>query len=85
MPMYSRQILIDIFSTFLDFETNTVKGWLTDPKLKRNFQNARSQLATIPISVEDWASYWHDCWRVELEIQGHNRSQDHLTAYLQES
>ena len=85
MPMYSRQILVDIFSTFLDFETNSVKGWLTDTKLKRNFQNIRSQLVTAPISVEDWANYWHDCWRATLEIKGHCRSQDHLTAYLQES
>ena len=85
MSMYSRQILVDIFSTFLDFETSNVKGWLTDTKLKRNFQSTRSQLAVAPTSVEDWAMYWHDCWRAELEIQGHNRSQDHLTAYLQES
>ena len=85
MSMHSRQILIDIFSTFLDFETNTVKGWLIDPKLKRNFQNTRSQLVIAPISVEDWVNYWHDCWRVELEIKGYSRSQDHLAAYLQES
>ncbi len=85
MPMHSRQILIEIFSTFLDFEVNSVKGWITDSKLKRNFHNSRSQLETAPNSVETWANYWHNCWREDLEFKRHSRSQDHLAAYLQES
>ena len=80
MAMSRRQALMDVFSTFLQFESNTVKGWVTDTKLRRNFQMCRSQLISPPPSVEDWAMYWHQCWQTEPE-----GSQGHLSAYLQES
>ena len=80
MAMSRRQALIDIFSTFLQFESNTVKGWVTDTTLRRNFQICRSQLQPLPPSLEDWARYWHERWQMEPE-----RSQGHLSAYLQES
>jgi RNA polymerase sigma factor (sigma-70 family) len=90
MPIRSRQTLIEIFSTFLDFEENRLKGWLMDAKLKHHFQSRRSQLeaaptAPVPTSVENWATYWHNCWQEELKSNRHHRSQDHLIAYLQES
>ena len=80
MAMPRRQTLLDIFSTFLQFESNTVKGWVTDTTLRRNFQIYRSQLLPMPPSLEGWALYWHERWLTEPE-----RSQGHLAAYLQES
>ena len=80
MAMSRRQTLLDIFSTFLQFESNTVKRWVTDTTLRRNFQICRSQLQPLPPSLEDWALYWHERWLAEPE-----RSQGHLSAYLQES
>ena len=80
MAMSRRQALIDVFSTFLQFESSTVKGWVTDTTLRRNFQVCRSQLQPLSPSLEDWALYWHKRWRTEPE-----RSQGHLSAYLQES
>ena len=80
MAMSRRQALLDVFSTFLQFESNRVKGWVTDTTLRRNFQVCRSQLQPLPPSLEDWALYWHERWQTEPE-----RSQGHLAAYLQES
>jgi RNA polymerase sigma factor (sigma-70 family) len=74
--MRPRQTLVDIFSTFLQFESDQARGWVTDAKLRRSIQKQPA-----PTSIEDYALYWHQSWQTSPP----QPAQDHLSAYLQEA
>jgi RNA polymerase sigma factor (sigma-70 family) len=76
--MRSRQSLLEIFSTFLQFEADRAMGWATDLKLRRSMTQCLSQMSET--SEHYWVVYWYKRWRshpTPLE-------RDHLAAYLQE-
>jgi RNA polymerase sigma factor (sigma-70 family) len=86
--MRPRQTTLEIFSTFLCFEDDTVSGWMTDGRLRRSIQSCleRSSQPRSDDTTErersagDWALYWHQTWQTnQAKI-----ATDHLAAYLQE-
>ena len=79
--MRPRQSIIDIFSTFLQFEADCFSGWVIDPKLRRSMQNGLEQLPEAQSSENFWALYWHKRWKA----QPAPLSEAHLSAYLQET
>ncbi|BAY48631.1 hypothetical protein SAMD00079811_62570 [Scytonema sp. HK-05] len=77
--MRSRQGIVEIFSTFVQFDADAFSRWVTDPKLRRSMHNC------VERSLEEesetfWAIYWHRIW----EIQASPLAAAHITAYLQE-
>ncbi|MBW4662512.1 MAG: sigma-70 family RNA polymerase sigma factor [Drouetiella hepatica Uher 2000/2452] len=77
--MRTRQGLLEIFSTFLQFKADAFGGWVTDPKLRRSMQTCLSQSAQEESELF-WALYWHQIW----QTQASPIAASHLTAYLQE-
>jgi RNA polymerase sigma factor (sigma-70 family) len=76
--MRPRQTLVECFSTFLEFPTETTQRWSIEPRLRRSMEG----LETIEDRSEKfWAIYWHRAW----QTQSHRLAAHHLTAYLQES
>lgn len=78
--MSPRANLIEIFSTFLQFDADRVKGWTVDPKLRRSMQRCLSQSTQKEASEEFWALYWYTIWQNQLSPL----AKAHLCAYLQE-
>lgn len=77
--MYSRQSIIDKFSTFIQFEAERFHNWVKDGRLRRSIQSCINK---NPEETSDnvWAVYWYKRWQKEqLSI-----AQQHLNAYLQE-
>jgi RNA polymerase sigma factor (sigma-70 family) len=90
--MRSRQSLIEMFSTFLQFDAERWAGWASDPKLRRSMQHCLEQLQRSEREEKEnfWALYWHKLWKAQAApVAGDARSttlaRSHLTAYLQES
>ena len=79
--MRSRQTLIEIFSTFVQFEADRFQTWVTDFKLRRSMEKSLKQSDRTPPSEDFWVLYWHKHW--QKEPQGIARA--HLLAYLQEA
>ena len=77
--MPTRQGLLEIFSTFLQFKADAFDGWVTDPKLRRSMQTCLSQ-SPQEESELFWVAYWHQIW----QTQASPIAASHLTAYLQE-
>jgi RNA polymerase sigma factor (sigma-70 family) len=89
--MHPRQTTMEIFSTFLCFEDDTVSGWMTDGRLRRSMQSCLERVGTEARPTSDdsteretsagyWALYWHQTWQTnQAKI-----ATDHLAAYLQE-
>ena len=76
--MKSRQSLVEIFSTFLQLESDHITGWLTNQRLRRSMTAC---LQEAPRQTDDfWARYWHRLWE-----QSHPLAEAHLTAHLQET
>lgn len=81
--MRPRQQLTELFSTFLQFESDSADRWVTDVRLRRQMQQrlaqtteaANSQTAN---SEKFWSLYWYKSW------QAADRAALHLAAYLQE-
>jgi RNA polymerase sigma factor (sigma-70 family) len=76
--MEPRQNILVIFSTFLSFDNNAVRGWVTDARLRRNMQKCLALEAQNSESF--WTLYWHRLWQQERE----RLAMSHLSAYLQE-
>ena len=78
--MQPRQGIVEIFSTFVQFDVDKFSGWITDPKLRRSIKQC---VEKSPSQESDtfWALYWYQVW--------HERSSSvalaHLSAYLQET
>ena len=90
--MRARSDLVESFSSFLQFEADRARGWLSDRRLQKNMQRCSEQ-TTISVEPEKyWALHWHKCWSVNGQAmpQKANPSsklqfpQAHLLAYLQE-
>jgi RNA polymerase sigma factor (sigma-70 family) len=79
--MRPRQNIIDIFSTFLQFEADRFSSWVTDPKLRRSMHNCLGQLPDAQASENFWALYWHKRWKAQPTVL----VEAHLSAYLQET
>ncbi len=79
--MRSRQSLLEIFSTFLQFEGDRVSTWASDARLRRRMQQHLEQSPNPETSANFWALYWYKTWQ---EDAGRDANA-HLTAYLQET
>lgn len=80
--MRPRQTLLDLFSSFLQFEAERARGWISDPRLRRSMQQAlQQQPADAQTSEQFWVLYWYKVWEGQLS----NLARDHLGAYLQEA
>ncbi len=81
--MQTRQNLLDIFSSFVQFEGDRFGRWMSDPRLRRSMKPHCQ--ASDDHGADDlpqfWALYWHKQW----QQRSHGVAQDHLLAYLQES
>lgn len=77
--MRPRQGIIEIFSTFVQFDADRFNVWVTDSKLKRSIKNS---LENYPQQISDnfWALYWYKIWQIE----SHPLAVAHISAYLQE-
>ncbi|BAY23573.1 hypothetical protein NIES2100_33650 [Calothrix sp. NIES-2100] len=77
--MQPRQGIVEIFSTFVQFDADKFSGWVTDPKLRRSIKSCLEQSAKQE-SDRVWAIYWYKVW--------HNKPSSlavgHVSAYLQE-
>ncbi|MEL6816046.1 MAG: sigma-70 family RNA polymerase sigma factor [Cyanobacteria bacterium J06598_3] len=87
--MRARQTLIETFSSFIQFEDDRFRTWLSDPRLKRSLTR-RAETAGSALTLEadseshserQWMRHWHAQW--QKHPQGLGR--DHLLAYLQEA
>jgi RNA polymerase sigma factor (sigma-70 family) len=80
MVMQSRQSIIEIFSTFVQFDADRFSGWATESKLRRSMQSCLQQ---IPKETREnfWVMYWYQVLQVS---DSKFLAQQHLTAYLQE-
>ncbi|MBW4662278.1 MAG: sigma-70 family RNA polymerase sigma factor [Drouetiella hepatica Uher 2000/2452] len=81
--MRHRQDITELFSTFLQFETDIITRWTTDAKLRRSFQGVFAQSPDPSELV--WTIYWHRIWDQTRSESAHNLASLHLSAYLQES
>jgi RNA polymerase sigma factor (sigma-70 family) len=83
--MRQRKDLIEIFSTFLQFEGDRPQGWAIDPRLNRNI--TRSIQVESRSSEDFWAAHWLK--QYAQQAPGANPSLPlaigHLSAYLQET
>ncbi|MBD2410257.1 group 3/4 sigma-70 RNA polymerase sigma factor [Nostoc calcicola FACHB-389] len=77
--MYSRQHIIELFSTFVRFKGDAFDRWVTDNKLRRSMHNCLEQ-SSLHESETFWAIYWHRVW----QMQASPMAVAHITAYLQE-
>lgn len=80
--MRARQNLLEMFSTFLQFEADRFSGWATDLKLRRSMNQCLAQYLAQSgePSEQYWVIYWYKRWQsnpTELE-------RGHFAAYLQE-
>jgi len=88
--MLPRQSLVELFSTFLQFDGDRFRHWATEGRLRRSMeqrleqaQQQTQQQAQRQEPENFWALYWHKMWRAEPERWG-QLAQNHLTAYVQE-
>ncbi|ACK68373.1 putative RNA polymerase, sigma 28 subunit, FliA/WhiG subfamily (plasmid) [Rippkaea orientalis PCC 8801] len=79
--MQKRGSVLEIFSTFLQFESDWISRWIADPKLHRSMQQCLSQSSQSQESNHFWALYWHKVW----QTQKSPLASAHLCAYLQEA
>ncbi len=78
--MRPRQDLIEIFSSFVQFDADRFHKWGSDPRLKRNMQHCCEQPAASSLP-RFWVLYWHKRWQAEPQ----SIAKAHLLAYLQEA
>lgn len=78
--MRSRQGITELFTTFLQLDTDRVIGWATDPRLHRNLLKCQASLSQPEDSEIFWVSYWYKVWQEHSE----SLAKGHLSAYLQE-
>ncbi|PAX47615.1 sigma-70 family RNA polymerase sigma factor [Brunnivagina elsteri] len=79
--MRSRQDIIELFSSFLQFEADRANGWVIDGRLRRNIRNYQGTLTEAEPSHNYWVVYWYKLWSHQPE----GLAKGHLSAYLQEA
>ena len=77
--MQPRHGIVEIFSTFIQFNADQFRSWITDPKLRRSMKQCLENLPTQD-SDSFWALYWYKVW----ETQSSPVALAHISAYLQE-
>jgi RNA polymerase sigma factor (sigma-70 family) len=78
--MQPRQSIIEIFSTFVQFDADRFSRWAAESRLRRSIQSCLHQ-SPKETSEHFWALYWYKFWQVP-ETQP--LAKQHLMAYLQE-
>lgn len=78
--MRSRQSILEIFSTFLQFESDSATQWVSDARLRRSMQQCLDQSNAQDLSETVWSLYWHKLW----QASDNPLAVAHLSAYLQE-
>ncbi|WP_375478305.1 sigma-70 family RNA polymerase sigma factor [uncultured Nostoc sp.] len=76
--MQPRQAIVEIFSTFVQFDVDQFSGWATDAKLRRSMKVCLE--SSTEKSDTFWALYWYRVWQTESSAV----AQAHISAYLQE-
>jgi RNA polymerase sigma factor (sigma-70 family) len=79
--MNPRQNIIEIFSTFLQFEADRFSGWATDARLHRNMKACLNNFSQSKDSERFWAIYWHKSWQKD---EKKDVALAHMSAYFQE-
>lgn len=80
MAFYSRKTIVEMFSTFLQFDSEHLSQWISDSRLRRSIQ-ACVQKTSVDVDSDDfWALRWHQLWTE----QTYPLADQHLFAYLQE-
>jgi len=87
--MHTRQSIIEIFSSFVQFEADRFSSWATDAKLRRSMQrcvNLSPQIDSLQTNSDHfWAVYWYKIWLSQAaSVQPTSIAKGHLSAYLQE-
>jgi RNA polymerase sigma factor (sigma-70 family) len=77
--MQIRQGILEIFSTFVQFNADSFSGWMTDSRLRRNMKTCLEQSSNQE-SDTFWALYWYKVWQTESSPI----AAAHISAYLQE-
>jgi RNA polymerase sigma factor (sigma-70 family) len=78
--MLPRQGIVEIFSTFIQFDLDRFSKWAIDTKLRRNMNKCLEKSSGQDTSESFWVIYWHKSW--QAQPQGFGKG--HLAAYLQE-
>jgi len=78
--MRPRHNLVEIFSTFLQFDADRLSGWVTEPRLRRSMRRCLEQSSSASTTDYFWALYWYKIWQAHSE----SLAEAHLSAYLQE-
>jgi RNA polymerase sigma factor (sigma-70 family) len=78
--MRPRQGIIEVFSTFLQFDADRFSAWATEPRLRRSMQVNSARTGQIESREEFWVLYWYKLWQTQPD----SLAQSHLAAYLQE-
>lgn len=79
--MRPRREITEMFSTFIQLETDKFSKWLVDIKLRRSIQNCLEVSPEVANSENFWALYWYK----QERSQSSNLARMHLLAYLQEA
>jgi RNA polymerase sigma factor (sigma-70 family) len=82
--MRPRQNLIELFSSFIEFDFDRFQGWSPDPRLRRSMERCLTQSSVMDSSDGYWALYWHKVWQTETHSAVAPLARGHLTAYVQE-
>ncbi|MGK7938374.1 MAG: sigma-70 family RNA polymerase sigma factor [Xenococcaceae cyanobacterium] len=78
--MLPRQGIVEIFSTFIQFDGDRFERWVIDSRLHHNMTKLLTQESLPKVSENFWVIYWHKAW----QNQPVGIAQQHLSAYLQE-
>ncbi|MGF2035080.1 MAG: sigma-70 family RNA polymerase sigma factor [Nostoc sp. CmiVER01] len=76
--MQPRQGIVEIFSTFVQFDVDQFSGWATDAKLRRSMKVCLE--SSTEKSDTFWALYWYRVWQTQSSAV----ALAHISAYLQE-
>ncbi|MBW4455813.1 MAG: sigma-70 family RNA polymerase sigma factor [Nostoc indistinguendum CM1-VF10] len=76
--MQPRQGIVEIFSTFVQFDVDQFSGWATDAKLRRSMKVCLE--SSTEKSDTFWALYWYKVWQTQSSAV----ALAHISAYLQE-
>ncbi|WP_245912432.1 sigma-70 family RNA polymerase sigma factor [Brunnivagina elsteri] len=79
--MRQRKNITELFSTFIQFESDRFSGWVTDAKLNRSMKTCLNQLSENQANEDFWAVYWHKSWQKSEKPE---IALGHMSAYLQE-
>ena len=77
--MRPRQDIVEVFSTFIQFDFDRFSTWASDPRLRRSMNKCLTE-SPQEISENFWGIYWHKQWRKKPQ----GLAREHLIAYLQE-